>query len=100
MYAVLAPDGDDPIAYRLGDKLGAVVGTNVARHAPQDEPVRKNVNDVDCLQPAVDADRDAFTRRNVRPNLYLGGELKVSSVLQINRNVAARGASTRSLTSP
>ena len=32
-------DGGDPFAQRLGDELGAVVGTNVAGDAAQDEQV-------------------------------------------------------------
>jgi hypothetical protein len=35
------------------------------RHAAQDEQVREHVDDIDRLQPSVDADRQAFMRELV-----------------------------------
>ena len=35
----LCSDGGNPLPYSLGDELRAVVGTNMARHTPQDEQV-------------------------------------------------------------
>src|SRR2546421_563429 len=37
----LCADRADPILYRLGDEFGAVIGTDVRRHAAQDEQVRQ-----------------------------------------------------------
>ena len=42
----LGPHSGDPFSHRLGNELGTIVGTNMARHAAQDEEVRQDVNDI------------------------------------------------------
>src|SRR6187402_1800935 len=54
------PDSGNPLAHRLCNELRAVVGTNVAGHAAQDEQVRERVDHVDGFQLATDPDRQAF----------------------------------------
>src|SRR5690606_3751821 len=56
----LCADGYDPLPYSLGDELRAVVGTDMARHAAQDEQVRQGVDDVGRVELAIDADCKAF----------------------------------------
>ena len=56
----LGADRGDPLLHGLGDELRAVVGTDVAGHAAQDEQVRQDVDDVDRLEPAGDPDRQAL----------------------------------------
>src|SRR3954454_15419156 len=56
----LGSDRRDPLLDGLGDKLRAVVGANVARHATQDEQVREHVDDVDGLELASDPDGQAL----------------------------------------
>src|SRR5450755_827100 len=53
----IGSDGRDPILHGLSHKLRAVVGTDVAWHATQDEEVGENIDDVDGLEFAIDADR-------------------------------------------
>src|SRR5215211_931895 len=61
----LGSDREDPLLNGLGDELRAVVRADVARHAAQDEQVREHVDDVDGLQLASDADRQALVRELV-----------------------------------
>ena len=56
----LRADRVDPCLNRLGDKLGAVVGANVARHAAQNEQVAEHVDDIRAVEPAIDPDRQTF----------------------------------------
>src|SRR5881409_2242112 len=56
----LGSDRRDPLLDGLGDELRAVVGADVARHAAQDEQVREHVDEVDRLELASDADRQAL----------------------------------------
>ena len=56
----LGTDGSDPFLHRLGDELWAVVGADMAGYAAQDEEVGQDVDHVDGLELAVDADRQAF----------------------------------------
>src|SRR5690606_30512953 len=53
----LRPDGGDPVLHGRGDELRAVVGTDVLRHAAQDEQVGQDVDDVGGVELAIDADR-------------------------------------------
>ena len=68
----LRTPADEPV----GDEFGTVVGTDMARHAAQDEEVRQDVDDIGRLQPPVDPDRQApswvnssmtFSMRNFLP---------------------------------
>src|SRR3954467_2097492 len=61
----LASDRRDPLLDGLGDELRAVVGADVARHAAQDGQVGEHVDDVDGLELASDADRQALVRELV-----------------------------------
>src|SRR5215210_631587 len=61
----LGSDRGDPLLDGLGDELRAIVGADVARHAAHDEQVREHVDDVDRLQLASDADRQALVRELV-----------------------------------
>ena len=54
------PDSGNPLTHRPGNELWAVVGTNVAGHAAQDEQVGKRVDHVDGFQLPSDPDRQAF----------------------------------------
>ena len=54
------PDPDS-----LGDELRAVVGSNVAWDAAQDEQVAEHIDHVDRVQLSVHPDRQAFTRELV-----------------------------------
>jgi hypothetical protein len=55
----LGPHGRDPILQGFSDELRAIVGTDVAGHTTQDEEVGENIDDVDGLEFAIDADRQA-----------------------------------------
>ena len=66
----------DPLSHGLGDELGTIVGTDMARNATQDEEVRQDVDDIGRLQSPVDPDRQApswvnssmtFSMRNFLP---------------------------------
>src|SRR4029077_7704586 len=48
----LCADRADPLLHRFGDELWAVIGTDVRRHAAQDEQVRQYIDDVDRFEPA------------------------------------------------
>jgi hypothetical protein len=50
----------DPLSHGLGDELGTIVGTDMARNATQDEEVRQDVDDIGRLQSPVDPDRQAL----------------------------------------
>lgn len=56
----LRADRVDPCLNRLGDKLGAIVGADVAGHAAQDELVGEYIDDIRAVEPAVDPDRQTF----------------------------------------
>src|SRR5690606_35192039 len=56
----LCTNGHDPLPHRLGNELRAVVGTNMARYAAQDEQVRQGIDNVSRVELAVDPDRQAF----------------------------------------
>ena len=56
----LGTDSGDPFTQRLGDELRAVVGSNVAGDAAQDEQIGNNVDHVDGLQLPAHPDGDAF----------------------------------------
>ena len=47
----LCADSADPIPHRLGDEPGAVIRTDVRRHAAWDEQVLKYVDDIDRFEP-------------------------------------------------
>src|SRR5260221_12163748 len=53
-------DSRDPFLHGLGDELRSVVGPDVSGDAPQDEEVGQNVDHIDRLELAGDADRQAF----------------------------------------
>lgn len=55
----------DPFLKHPGHELGTIIGSDVARNASQDEQVGQHVNDVDRLELAVDADRQALVRELV-----------------------------------
>ena len=55
----------DPFLKRLGHELRPIIRPDVAWNASQDEQVRQYVDHVDCLEPAVDPDRQAFVRKLV-----------------------------------
>ena len=56
----LCADRSDPFLHSLGDELRAIVGTDVAGHAAQDEEIGQHIDDIDGLELAVDPDRQAF----------------------------------------
>jgi len=56
----LCADCCDPILHSLGEELRAIVGSDVARDATQDEEVRENIDYIDGLELAGDPDRQAF----------------------------------------
>src|ERR1017187_2569441 len=56
----IGPGGRNPILHGLSYELRAVVGTDVAWHATQDEEVGESIDDVDGLELAIDADRQAL----------------------------------------
>src|SRR6056297_3999641 len=56
----LRPDGRDPLSNGPGDELRTIIGTDMARHAAQDEEVRQDVDDVRRLQLPVYADLKAL----------------------------------------
>ena len=56
----LGPNSSDPVLHRLGHEFGAVVRTDVTRHAAKNEEVGQDVDHVDRLELAIDADRQAF----------------------------------------
>ena len=60
----LRPDGGDPVLHGRGDELRAVVGTDVLRHAAQDEQVGQDVDDVGGVELAIDADRQRLMRED------------------------------------
>jgi hypothetical protein len=61
----LGAHGRDPCLDCLGHELGAVVGTDVARHATQDEQVGEDIDHVRGLELAGDPDRQALVRELV-----------------------------------
>jgi hypothetical protein len=42
----LRPNASNPLLHCLGDELGAVIGTDMARDATKDEQTRQNIDDV------------------------------------------------------
>jgi hypothetical protein len=56
----VSTDSCDPILHGLGHELRSVIGPDVARHPAQDEEVGQNINHVEGLELAIDADRQAF----------------------------------------
>src|SRR5690606_30788954 len=56
----LRADRCDPLPHRPGDELRTIVGTNMPRHAAQDEEVGQDVDDVGGFELPVDPDRNAF----------------------------------------
>ncbi len=56
----LRTDGGDPVSKRPGNELGAVVGTDVSRHAAQDEEIRKRVDDIRRLERPGHPDRKSL----------------------------------------
>src|SRR3982750_1879608 len=52
----------NPPLHGFGHELGTIVGTDVARHAAQDEQVREHVDDVDGLELAIHPDGQALVR--------------------------------------
>jgi hypothetical protein len=56
----LGADSGDPSLDSLGDELRSVIGPDVTGTAAQDEEVGQNVDHIDRLELAADADRQAF----------------------------------------
>jgi hypothetical protein len=56
----LGADRGDPLLHRFGDKLWAVIGTDVPGNAAQDEQVREHIDDVDRFEPARYPDSQAL----------------------------------------
>ena len=56
----LGSDRRDPVAHGFGNELWAIVGTNMAGNAAQDEEIREHVDNIHRPQSTIDADRDAF----------------------------------------
>ena len=54
-------NGGDPIPERLGDKLRAVIGTNVSWDAPRDEQLAQGFDDIGRLKLPRNADGQALT---------------------------------------
>ena len=54
--------GGDPILDGLRNELRAIIGSYVLRHAPEDEEVGQDVDDVGRLELPVDPDRQTFPR--------------------------------------
>ena len=61
----LRPSGRPPFSHGLGDEFRAMIGTDAARHAAQDEEVRQDADDVRRLQLPVDPDRQALAGERV-----------------------------------
>jgi hypothetical protein len=53
-------DRGDLVLHGLGNKLRAIDGADIARHASQDEEIGQHVDHVDRLQPAGDPDAQTF----------------------------------------
>src|SRR5690606_14790336 len=77
----LRPDGGDPVLHGRGDELRAVVGTDVLRHAAQDEQVGQDVDDVGGVELAIDADRQRPMRELVDHVKHAGLTSVMSPVL-------------------
>jgi hypothetical protein len=58
----LCAHGGDPVLNRLRNELGAIILPDVLRHAPEDEEVGQDVDDVGRLEFPIDPDRPAFCR--------------------------------------
>ena len=50
----------DPFLHGLGDELRSIVEPDVTGNTPEDEEVGQNVDHIDGLKLAGDADRQAF----------------------------------------
>ena len=55
-------NGGDPVLNRLRNELRAIIGSYVLRHAPEDEEVGQDVDDVGRLELPADPDRKALPR--------------------------------------
>ncbi len=62
----LCADGCDPVLNRLRNELRAIIGSYVLRHAPEDEEVGQDVDDIRGLELPVDPDCQAFPRELIR----------------------------------
>ena len=58
--SALGTHSGDPVLHRLGHELRAIVGAEMTGHAAQDEEVRQDIDHVDGLELAIDADRQAL----------------------------------------
>ena len=56
------PNSRDPILDGSGDETRAVIGTDIARRAPQDEQVGQHVDHRGRVQLAINADRQTLPR--------------------------------------
>jgi hypothetical protein len=56
----LRADRCDPVLHGLGHKLRPVIGPDVARYAAQHEEVGQNIDHIEGLEFAIDADRQTF----------------------------------------
>lgn len=48
----LCSDSADPLLHRLGNKLRAIIGTDMPGNAAQDKQVGEHIDDIDRLEPA------------------------------------------------
>src|ERR1700687_2566302 len=53
----LCSDRCDPLLHGLGDELRAIIGSDVARDATQDEEIGQDIDYIDGLELAGDPDR-------------------------------------------
>jgi hypothetical protein len=56
----LRADRCDPLLHRLGNELRAIIGTDMAGNAAQDEQIRGHVDDVDRFEPAKNTNGQAL----------------------------------------
>ena len=56
----LGPDCGQPVSQRLSNELRTIVGANMDWDTAQDKEIREHVNDVNCLQPSINPDGNAF----------------------------------------
>ena len=59
-------DGRDPVLDGLRNELGTVVRPDVFGHAPEDEEIGQDIDDVGLLELPCDPDRKSFPRELVQ----------------------------------
>ena len=60
-----ASNSSNPLLDSNGDELRAIIRADVLRNAPQNEQVRQDIDNIGRVQPAINPDRQAFSRKLV-----------------------------------